>query len=105
MRNSASLPDTSLQNVCDLDFNLSRSHKVKFNGGDGLLIYGFTIIMVFNSNIWSNWASFELQSGFKYLTHCLTRVPLKDANSNNLGDPEFYLSRSLKVSYFVVDSY
>ena len=41
--------DTSLENLGDLDFDLSRSLKVKSNGAIGLPIYGF--LLMFNSNI------------------------------------------------------
>ncbi len=37
------------QNLSDLDFDLSRSLKVKFDSAIGLNIYGF--ILMFNSNI------------------------------------------------------
>ena len=39
--NSAPLQDIKLQNLCDLDFNLSRALKVKCNDAIGLHIYGF----------------------------------------------------------------
>ena len=41
-----------LQNLSDLDFDLSRSLKVKSDSGTGLPIYGF--LLMFNSNIGSN---------------------------------------------------
>ncbi len=41
-----------LPNLSDLDFDLSRSLKVKFNHANGLPIYGFSLM--FNSNIVPN---------------------------------------------------
>ncbi len=38
-----------LQNLSDLDFDLSRSLKVKFDSAIGLPIYGF--LFMFNSNM------------------------------------------------------
>ena len=35
----------------NLDFDLSRSLKVKYDGAIGLPMYGF--LLIFNSNIWS----------------------------------------------------
>ncbi len=45
----ALLGDIRLRNLSDLDFDLSRSLKVKSNGAVRLLIYGF--LLMFNSNI------------------------------------------------------
>ena len=45
------LPDTRLQNQSDLEFDLSRSLKVKFNGAVGVSIYDF--LLVSNSNYMS----------------------------------------------------
>ncbi len=44
----ALLRDISFQNMCDLDFDLSRSLKVKCNGALRLSIYEF--LLVSNSN-------------------------------------------------------
>ncbi len=41
-----------LQKLSDLDFNLLRSLKVKYNGTVGLPICDF--LFVFNSNTWPN---------------------------------------------------
>ncbi len=57
----------------DLEFDLSRSLKVKCEGGIGLPIYGF--LLMFNSNRGLNWA------------------PLRDISLQNLGDLDFDLSR------------
>ncbi len=38
----------------DLNFDLSRSLKVKYDGGIGLVMYGF--LLMFNSNLWPNLA-------------------------------------------------
>ena len=65
------------RNLSDLDFDLSRSLKVKCESAIGLLIYGF--LLVFNSNIGPNSA------------------PLQDIRLRNFGDLEFDLSRSLKI--------
>ncbi len=46
-----SLQDTRLQNLGDLEFDLSRSLKVKSNGAIGLSIYDF--LLVSNSNYMS----------------------------------------------------
>ena len=46
--NSAPLRDIRLWNLSDLDFDLSRSLKVKSNGAVGLSIYEF--LLMFNSN-------------------------------------------------------
>ncbi len=48
----APLRDTRLQNLGDLDFNLSRPLEVKCEGAIGLPIYGF--LLIFNSNIGPN---------------------------------------------------
>ncbi len=66
-----------LQNVSDLEFDLSRSLKVKCEGAIRLTIYGF--LLMFNSNIGPNLA------------------PLQDIRLQNLDDLEFDLSRSLNV--------
>ncbi len=50
--NTALLPDISLQNTSDLEFDLSRSLKVKSNDAIGLPIYGF--LLMFNGNIGPN---------------------------------------------------
>ncbi len=47
----APLLDISLRNVSDLDFDLSRSLKVKYNGAVGLPIYDF--LLGYNSNCMS----------------------------------------------------
>ncbi len=52
--NTALLRDTSLQNMSDLDFDLSMSLKVKCHGVIGLAIYGFLLMV--NSNISPNLA-------------------------------------------------
>ncbi len=67
-----------LQNLGDLDFNLSMSFKVKCDGAIGLPIYG--ILIMFNSNI------------------CPNSGPLRNVRLRNLSDFEFDLSRSLKVN-------
>ncbi len=41
------------QNVSDLDFDLSRSFKVKSNGATKLPVYD-DFLFIFNSNIWPN---------------------------------------------------
>ncbi len=60
-----------------LDFDLSRSLKVKCDGVIGLPIYGFLLMV--NSNIWPNTAF------------------LRDISLQNMSDLEFDLSKSLKV--------
>ncbi len=79
MPNSALLQDihVMLRNLSDLDFNLSRSLKVKCNRTNGLPIYAS--VLMFNSNMWPNSA------------------PLQDIRLQNLSDLDFDLSRSLKV--------
>ncbi len=47
--NSALLRDISLQNMSDLDFDLSRSVNVKYNHTIGLPVYGF--LLRFTDNI------------------------------------------------------
>ncbi len=67
-------------NQGDLDFDLSRSIKVKCDGTIGVPIHGF--LLMFNSNIGPNWA------------------PLRDISLVSLQNPsdlDFDLSRSLKV--------
>ncbi len=46
-----------LQNLSDLDFDLSRSLKVKCNGAVGLPICDF--LLAFNSNTWPHSAPLE----------------------------------------------
>ncbi len=65
-----------LDHFLHLNFDLSRSLKVKCNG-IGLYIYAF--LLMFNSNIWPNSAS------------------LQDIRLRNMSDLDFDLSRSLKV--------
>ncbi len=67
----------STQNLSDLDFDLSRSLKVKSGDVIGLAIYGFLLMV--DSNIGSDVA------------------PLRDMMLSNLSDLDFDLSRSLKV--------
>ena len=50
--NMAPLRDISLQNMSDLEFNLSRSLKVKCNGAVRLSIFDFLLLS--NSNYMSN---------------------------------------------------
>ena len=63
--------------MSDLDFDLSRSLKVKRDGVIRLPIYGFLLML--NSNIGPN------------------KALLRDVRLRNLGDLECDLSRSLKV--------
>ena len=70
-----------LRNLSDLDFDLSRSLKVKCDGVIGLPIYGF--LLMFNSNIWPNSA------------------PLLDISFQNLVDLDINLSRSLRSNVIV----
>ncbi len=69
--------DIRLRHLSDLEFDLSRSLKVKCDSVIGLPIYAF--LLMFNSNILPNSA------------------PLQDVRLQNLSDLEFDLSRSLKV--------
>ncbi len=73
----ALLQDIVLQNLSYLDFNLSRSLRVKCDSAIGLPIY--TFLLMSNSNIWPNSA------------------PLQDLRLRNLSDLEFDLSRLLKM--------
>ena len=50
--NSVRLRDMRLRNLSDLDFDLSWSLKVKFEGAIGLSRYGF--LLMFNSNMGPN---------------------------------------------------
>ena len=50
--NSAPLQDTSLQNVSDLEFDLSRSLKVRCDSVIGLPIYMYAFLLMFNGNIY-----------------------------------------------------
>ncbi len=65
------------RNLSDLEFDLSRLLKVMCDDVIGLSINVF--LLIFNSNIWPNWA------------------PLLDIRLQNLSDLEFDPSRSLKV--------
>ena len=67
--NLALLRDISLQNLCDLDFELNS------DGGSGLTIYGF--LSMCNSYIGPNVAL------------------LRDMSLQNLGDLEFNLSKKI----------
>ncbi len=67
----------NLQNLNDLDFDLSRSLNVKCDSVIGLPIYDF--LLMFNSDLGPNSA------------------PLLDIRLQNLSDLESDLSRSLKV--------
>ena len=75
--NAAPLQVIRLQNLSDLEFDLSRSLKVKCDSVIGLPIYAF--LLMFNSSIWPNSA------------------PLQDIRLQNLSDLKLGLSRSLKV--------
>ncbi len=66
----------SLQNLSDLDFDLSMSLKVKSDGAVGLTPH-MPFPMVFNSNTWPNSA------------------PLRDLKLRYLSDLDIDLSRSL----------
>ena len=76
-----------LQNFGDLEFDLSRSPKVKCEHAIRFLIYDF--LLMFNSNTGPNKARYKAS-----ITQGLTR---RDTRLQNLGDLEFDLSRSLKV--------
>ena len=67
--NSAPLSDIRHQNFGDLDFDLSRSLKVKYDGIIELPEYGF--LSMVNSNIWPNTA------------------PLRDISLQNMSDLVF----------------
>ncbi len=69
----APLQDIRLQNVSDLEFDLSKSLKVICDDVIGLSIYAF--LLVFNSKSWPNSAL------------------LQDIRLQNLNDVEFDLSR------------
>ncbi len=80
--NLAHLRDIRLRNLSDLDFDLSRSSKVIYEGHSGegaigLPLYDFPLM--FNSNIGPSWA------------------PLWDIRLKNLSDLDVDLSRSLNV--------
>ncbi len=67
--NSAVLQDISLSNLCDLDFDLSRSLKVKCDGVIGLSLYGFLLIYIRLSNhisISHRLALIVIQNAFSY---------------------------------------
>ncbi len=55
--NWAPLRDISLRNLCDLDFDLPRSLKVKCDGAIGLPMYD--ILLMFNSNMRPNSAPLQ----------------------------------------------
>ena len=74
---SAPLRCISVQNLSDVDTDLSRSLKVKCNHTNGLLTYAF--LLRFNSNL------------------CPNSAPLQDIRLRNLSDLEFDLSKSLEV--------
>ncbi len=75
--NSPPLQDIRLRNLSDLAFGLSRSPKVKCDGGTRLPIYGF--LLKLNSNLWPKFS------------------PLQEIRIQNLSDLEFDILRSLKV--------
>ncbi len=52
LSNSAPLRDIRLGNLGVLDFDLSRSLRIKGDGVIGLLIYGFLLMV--HSNLWPN---------------------------------------------------
>ena len=43
-----------LQKLIYLDFDLSRSHKIRCHKTNGLPIYVYGFLEVYNSNIWPN---------------------------------------------------
>ncbi len=55
--NSAPSQDIRLQNLSDLEFDFSRSLKVKCDYVIGLSLYAF--LLMFNSNIWPNSAPLQ----------------------------------------------
>ncbi len=67
------------QNLSDIDFDISRSLKAKFDSAIGFPIHVYGFLLMFNINIGPN------------------KAPLLDISLQNLGDLEFDLSRSLKV--------
>ncbi len=74
----APLQDIRLQNLSDLEFDLSRSLKVICDDVIGLPIYDF--LLMFNSNLWPKSAASQ------------------DIRLRNLSDLEFDRLRSLKVN-------
>ena len=74
--NKARLRDIRLRNFGDLEFDLSRSHKVKCEGAIELPIYGFLFMV--NSYIWPSTAL------------------LREISLQHLSDLECDLSRSVK---------
>ncbi len=94
--------DIRLRKFGDLDFDLSRSLKVKCDGAIGLPIYGF--LSMFNSNIWPNMAplrnyirlqnlgdlEFDLSRSFKFKSNCAFGLPIYDfllvSNSNYISN-------------------
>ena len=82
MAYSAALRYVMLRNLSDLDFDISRSFKVKYH--DSVIeLPIYTFLLVSNSNMWPN------------------SDPLRDISHRNLSDLHFYLSRSLKVKWDV----
>ncbi len=65
------------ENLCNLDFDLSRSLRVKYEGVIGLPVCGF--LFIFNSNIGLNWA------------------PLRDIRLRNLNDLASDLSMTSNI--------
>ncbi len=62
--NSGNLQDIRLQNPSDLNFDLSRSLKIKRDSAFEDPIYGF--ILIFNTNhIWLNYRLLEKILGFR----------------------------------------
>ncbi len=71
--NQAPLRDIRLQNLCDLDFDLSRSLKVKSSGAFRLAIYDF--ILVSNSNYMSVCHRLEVLDTQKLFSYLLSLGP------------------------------
>ncbi len=130
--NSAPLRDIRLWNLCDIDFDLSWSIKVKSDGVIGLPIYGFLLMV---SNVGPNlaplrdtrvWNPSDLNFDFSrnvevkcdvgiglaiYMYGLLLTVnsniepnsiPLRDTRLWNTNDVDFDLSRSLKEKSYDV---
>ncbi len=76
--NYAPLQDIRLQNMCDLEFDLSRSLKVKSNGAVGLPTYDF--LLVSNSNYMSISQRLGVIATRKIFSYLLSLGPNFDKN-------------------------
>ncbi len=89
--NTGLLRDISLENMSDLEFDLSRSLKVKSNGAGGLPVYDF--LLAPNSNYGSNLHRLGVIATRKIFSYFLSLWPNFDTPRPTFTPVQFFQNR------------